>query len=268
MPNFRIFIIVTVLLLMPMMSNALSIQGSLSRDFIVTPGSSTEAQIIVKNPSNEPKGIKIYQTDLKTWADGRNDYANINTYPRSNASWIKFSPDLLTVPAGGTGIINVTILAPNGNFEGSYWSMLMAEPLDEQSPELAGKGKGNGGIQFVVKTRYGIHVHTVIKDTGKKKAKFINKELKIENDRKMFFVDVENTGSKMFRGKCQIELFDSKGKPAGKLADPSELRLYPESSGRFKFDVSKIAAGKYTALCVVDAEDDDIYGSRHQLIIP
>lgn len=242
---------------------AINIQGELTRFYQVSPGEHFTGEIIVSNISNaEPKSVKIYQTDVENFADGSTVYGEpAGKAPRSNAAWIKFSPEILNILPAGKGTVTFEGTVPKG-LEGSYCSMIMLEKLDKSSAELAGANVKKGQMAIIIKTRYAVRITTTVKGTGKKMIKFLQRQL---NDKKSFQVDIESTGSLFFEGAFWVELFNQKGQPAGKFLADRPKNFYPGNSVRFDVNLATVAPGKYTALCALDAGDDDIFGARYQV---
>ncbi len=259
------FIIISAFVLVLISATAgysIGVQGDLLRIHELTPGETFKGEIVVSNSSKAiPKVAKAYQTDARDFPGGSDYGQPAGKFPRSNASWIKFSPEILNIPAGGKAIINYEGRLPD-NAEGSYWSVFMVEKLDEGSIEVSNKKPAAGQLEIKVTTRYAVRILTNVKNTGSKKVKFLKREL---NDKKIFFLDIENTGTRFFPVELWVELFDAQGKAVGKYNADRIQRTYPGSSFRFQFDFSQVAPGKYTALCAVDAGDDDIFGARYQI---
>ncbi len=90
----------------------ISVIGELSHDRESRPGERYDGVITVKNDSNEPQEVKVYQTDYMFFRDGTNNYGEPGTIPRSNAKWISFSPSFVTVPPQSTVNINYTVNVP------------------------------------------------------------------------------------------------------------------------------------------------------------
>lgn len=247
-----------------------SVVGELSNDKEAKPGEKYEGIINVRNDTNEPQEVKIYQTDYLFFRDGTNKYADPGTIDRSNAKWIAFSPSYTTIPPQSSinvnYIVTVPMDAPTRKLVGSYWSMLMIEGIAKGSAESAGNKdpkKSQMGIRQTI--RYGIQVATHIAQTGTKKISFLEtKLLPNENGKRMLQVDIENAGDLWIRPDVYVELFDEKGVSKGKFPGV-RYRLYPGTSVRQLIDISSVSAGSYKAIVVVDAGGEDVYGAEYTL---
>lgn len=114
--------------------------------------------------------------------------------------------------------------------------------------------------------RYGIQMVTHIDDTGIRKIKFSEPKIAKEEGVKTLQIDIENTGERWVRPKVWIELFTLEGTSAGTVEGPKS-RIYPGTSVRIKFDLSKIIAGTYKTLVVADCGDEDLFGANYTLKI-
>lgn len=267
----HLFYLFTAVLLLCFVGQAqVSVIGELSNDKEAKAGERYEGLINVRNDTNEPQEVKIYQTDYLFFRDGTNSYAEPGTVPRSNAKWVAFSPSYATIPPQSTSSINYTVTVPGDTPEkklvGSYWSMLMVEGIAKGSAESAANKdpkKSQMGIRQTI--RYGIQIATHIAQTGTKKISFVEtKLLPNENGKRMLQVDIENSGEIFIRPDVYVELFDDKGVSKGKFPGV-RYRLYPGSSVRELIDLTSVAAGSYKAIVVVDAGGEDVYGAEYTL---
>jgi len=266
-----LFSLLTSVLLTCLVAQAqVSVIGELSNDKEAKAGERYEGIINVRNDTNEPQEVKIYQTDYLFFRDGTNSYAEAGTVPRSNAKWIAFSPSYTSIPPQSTVNINYTVTIPQDTPEkklvGSYWSMLMVEGIAKGSAESAANKdpkKSQMGIRQTI--RYGIQVATHISQSATKKISFVEtKLLPNEGGKRMLQVDIENSGELFIRPDVYVELFDDKGVSKGKFPGV-RYRLYPGSSVRELIDLTSVTTGTYKAIVVVDAGGEDVYGAEYTL---
>ncbi len=221
--------------------------------------------VTVINTSEEPAAVRVYQTDYLFFCDGRKLYGEPGEIPRSNVSWMTFSPKQFTVPPKGTSQVNYTISVPdNGTLVGTYWSMLMVEGISDDLSEVADpeKGKVKLGIKAVM--RYAVQIITNIGDTGTRKLKFLDTKVLREEGKRVLQLDVENIGERWLRPLLWTELYDEKGSYVGRFED-RRLRIYPGTSVRFAVDLSQVPEGKYKALVVADSIGEDLFGVTYAL---
>lgn len=241
----------------------------LTHDHTVQPGDKIEGKIMLKNESEAIQTVKAYQTDYLFYCDGRNLYGDPGITPRSNSSWITFSPSRVTLPPKETTFVYYTVNVPkNDQLLGTYWSMIMVEPVPETSPESPGfeKGKIKFGVQMLV--RYAIQISTTIGDTGLKKIKFLDKKIVREEGKRFLIIDIENVGERLLVPWVSAEIFSRKGESLGKFDSASQqIRVYPGCSIRHHIELKGITPGKYKALVVVDNKDEAVFGAQYDLEI-
>ena len=247
-----------------------SVIGDLSHDNQARPGETYGGEIVVRNDLAEVQDAKIYQTDYSFTADGKNNYGEAGTLPRSNARWVKFNPSFITIPPQGSVTVSYTVTvpasAPGKDLSGTYWSMLMVEGIAKESPESSGAPKNKQPEMGLRQTlRYGIQIATHIAGTGTKRVNFTEPKLSRRSDGSAVLqVDLEDSGTLGFRPDVYVELFDSGGASKGKF--PGTLfRMYPGTSVRQLIDLGPIPSGSYKALVVVDAGGDDVFGAQYNL---
>jgi hypothetical protein len=242
-----------------------SIKGSLTHERQAQPGEIYRGTITVINPGGDLEEVKVYQTDYHFVSDGRCFYDDPGANPRSNASWITFSPHLVTITPEGNSIINYTVaVTQEEGLIGTYWSILMIEVMPKGYQEVTSPERTAAklGIRQIV--RYGIQIVTHIGNTGQRRLEFANTKLLRDGDLRLFQVDVENVGERWLRPVLWTELYGKDGSYRGRL-EGGVLRVYPGTSARFTFDVTHIARGDYKALVIADCGADDVFGATYPL---
>ncbi len=243
---------------------AISLPGGLTIEKTLTVGGSTSGSIVVLNPGSKPETVRIYQTDYLFYADGRNEFGKPGSNPRSNASWIAYSPSQITLPAGGRAEVSYQISAPNDkDLRGTYWSVIMFEPLAEGAltPPTPEKGKIKVGVQAVV--RHAVQVVTHIGDTGTRVLEFADKKLEVKDGKTCLVLDVKNTGERWLVPEVYVDLFGQSGQ-LGRYSG-GKLRIFPGCSVRYRVDLGALKPGKYNALVIADCGEDNVFGARYTL---
>lgn len=253
-------------LLAPQVSMAgVSVTSGLTYEKEIKAGETYQGVIQLKNSGKEPQEVKLYQTDYLFFYDGRNIYGEPGKDPRSNADWITFSPNRLTISPQGTAQVNYTVKVPDDEkLAGTYWSMMMIEGISSSSPEAARqeKDKVTVGISQVI--RYGAQMRTQIGDTGTRKLKFLKTKLLKDDKGRILQLDIENIGERLLRPSLWVDLYDQKGRSIGKF-EGGTLGIYPTTSARFRIDLSQVPKGTYKALVVADCGGDDLFGANYTL---
>jgi hypothetical protein len=244
----------------------ISIEGGLTHEKVSSVGDTYQGEIAIRNQEDTPQELKIYQTDYRFNYEGETIYGEPGKDARSNARWITFSPSRLTIPPKEKAIISYTITVPGDQpLVGTFWSMLMIEGLPMGSQESAGDKKEKKlsmGITQIM--RYAVQVVTHIGDTGARKIKFIQTKILKEKDTRIVQVDVENEGERLLRPQMWTELYAQDGTSLGRFQG-EQYRVYPNTSKRFRIDVSKVPAGTYKALVVADCGENDLIGVQYTL---
>lgn len=257
-------------ILLPLAASAtvdISIIGGLTREAIVQPGQTVEGKILLNNNRTKETAVRIYQTDYLYYADGSNQYGEPGTCERSNAAWITITPERLAIPPETNGTVYYTIRIPDDpGLIGTYWSLLMVEPVTEDSPEVL--PSEDGGPQVAVRTvmRYGIQMVTQIGSTGQQNAKFSEKQLVADEQQRLLKIDVANAGERWLSPLLWAELYDADGLSIGRFQGP-RLRIFPLCSVRYSIDLSQLPAGTYNALIVADNGDENVFGTQAKLEI-
>jgi hypothetical protein len=260
---------ILVLLLLPAMPSFsnLGISGSLGRPYEVSPGKTYEGTIEVTNPDASAQEIKLYQTDYSFSADGSIVYGEPGRLPRSNARWITVSPQRVTIPAGEGATIHYTIqVPPDDTLRGTYWSIIMVEPVAPGSPESGSYDptKVTVGIREVL--RYGVQIETTRGSTGSRNLRFSQVLLQADTGSRLLVVDLENTGERSLQPSLWAELYDGQGGFVGRF-DGGAHRLYPGTAARFRVELRGVSNATYKALIVADCGGDDVFGANVSLVL-
>jgi hypothetical protein len=246
-----------------------SVVGGLSYDRVARAGERYEGSFVVRNDSEEKQEAKIYQRDYSFSSDGTNNYGDPGKLPRSNASWMKFSPSYLLLPPKGSATVSYSVALPvdsaGKKLTGSYWSMIMVEAIPIGSPESSIRRDTLTQAAFFQTVRYGVQIATHIGNTGTRSVRFLDARLLGgEGGDRTLQIDIENTGDLWMRPDVAVELFDPNGKSAGKF-EGGKFRIYPGTSVRQAIGLKGIKAGVYKALVVVDAGGQDVFGAQYTL---
>jgi hypothetical protein len=96
------------------------------------PGQPFQFDLSVSNKGNSPVVLRVSATDF--WYNEKNEklFNTPGSSPRSATNWIEFVPRQLTVPAAGTGKVQVIVTTPL-KVSGGYYAVVFVE----SKPELA-----------------------------------------------------------------------------------------------------------------------------------
>jgi hypothetical protein len=244
----------------------IGVVGPLTYEHVVAPGRLYEGSIDITNAGDKPQEVKAYQSDYFFYSDGSIAYGEPGSLPRSNARWMTFSPKQSLVPPGENLSIHYTIQVPeDATRTGTYWSVIMVEPILESSPESSAPER-KPGVGLSQTVRYGVQIVTHFGDTGTRQLKFSQLKLVADGGKRSLVADVENTGERWLRGTLSLDLYDSKGAFVGKF-EAARKRMYPQTSVRYTVELVGVASGSYKALIVVDCGGDDVFGVNVNLVL-
>lgn len=259
-------LIIVSLLSLPFLGRAqVGIANGLTQEKACRPGEAFQSFITIRNYGAAAEDVRIYQTDYAFTFDGKGYYDPPGKAVRSNADWITLGRSQLTVPGSSQVDLRYAAQVPDDpSLVGTYWSVIMVEVVPKTPAAEAGAPKKEVKLGVFQVMRYAVQIVTHIGDTGSRSLKFLQTELVLDEGRKMFHVDVENTGERWLRPYSSLELFSPQGELVGRY-EGERLRTYPGTSVRFKFDVSDIKEGRYKALVVLDNRDSYVFGAQYTL---
>lgn len=263
--------ILLVVLWSPVAATAqITVRGRLAHDIPATPGQPVTGQVIVDNETSEVQQARIYQTDYRFFSDGTNEYGAPGLLERSNAGWITYSPETMTIPPNGNVTLSYQVDVPASAEPGTYWSMLMVESIDPGSAEstLDDTPPAEREMGFRQVTRYGVQLATHVDEIrAEANVEFSGVTLVAgEDGRTVFQADVTNTGARMIRPDVYMRLFDSEGTEFGPF-NGTLYRLYPGTSVRQRLELVDVPAGAYQAVLIVDAGEDAVFGGQFELTL-
>lgn len=245
---------------------AIQLSSGMTVNKTLPPGGQTSGNIVIANNGKEAETVRIYQTDYMFSADGKNNFGPPGSVPRSNAKWIKFTPNQVTVAPGEKASIFYEISVPEiSDLRGTYWSVIMVEPVPKAAlePPSAKKDKVAIGVQAVF--RHAVQMITHIENTGTRALQFSNKTLKVQANKTFLTIDVENVGERLLVPQLYVDIADSDGN-AMKRYEGKRFRIYPGCSARYVIDLGKLNPGKYNALVIADCgENEKVFGARYIL---
>ncbi len=230
------------------------------------PGETYSGSIAVTNTADEPREARLYQTDYLFHADGRNEFGSPGSVSRTNAPWITFSQSVITIPPRSETVVQYTVSVPaaqDQELSGSYWSVLMVEPVASGAESLKA-ARGEAGMGVATRIRYGVQIVTHIDGTGEVRLDITDPRIQVESDGGQFLAfDVVNVGERSTPLDVRLELYDAAG---GRVKDSEagERIIHPGTSVRKRFDLGSLPAGAYQALIMADT-GIDIFGAQYTL---
>ncbi len=235
------------------------VRSSLSQDDEVSPGATYERAIELYNSDDSTRAAEVSLRDYTFTYEGTTNYADPGTLTRSNAPWINYGGSTITLPPEEEVELTYQVDVPEtiGGEPpvGTYWSMLLIEPLGQQTVSA------DQGLAVQQVRRYGIQVATHISGTGAPEVEILSTDLKRQEGQTALTVAAENMGTRSARPSAQLELYDE----AGELVveeQTSPKRVYPGTSAQFQMDLSGVSPGTYQGLLVLQMEETDPIGRQ------
>lgn len=238
--------------------------GTLTLEREARPGEVYRGTLQLLNSDTIARTASVYQTDYLFYSDGSNTFSDPGSMPRSNASWLTFSPHEVEVPPQQSALVSYEIHVPaDSTLQGTYWSMLMIEEIEEAVHAALHLRKHQAGVRQVV--RYGVQCVTQIAETGNANLNFTGTQLVSEHGSSPELqVDVENVGDLSLSPIAWLELYDGNGKKVGRF-EAEKKRIYPGTSVRFRMNLGNTPSGQYKALVVLDNGDQNVFGAKYDL---
>lgn len=242
-------------------ANILVLNG-LTHEQTSQPGETYRDKIEIQNNGTEAQSVKVYARDYWFSYTGESRHDMPGTMERSNAAWVNYSPQLLTLGPNESAIIDFEVQVPdNDSLKGTYWSVIMVEGIIP--PDTAASTRG---VTINTAIRYAVQVITNIGETGKKDLKFLGLELTEKGEDKVLNVAVENTGESILKPEMSVEVFNQDGNSLG-VFKTDRRKTFPGTSITSSIKLVGIEPGKYTAILVADCDEDHIYGTNITLEI-
>lgn len=242
------------------------VYGALARDHAASAGEVYEEVIEVHNPTAEPQQARVAQTDYRFAADGTNDFGTPGSTERSNADWITVTPSMVTLSPGETATVTVSVRVPGATPApaGSYWSMIMIEPIPRGSDESTLDAPQDLQYGVVERVRYGVQIATHV-GAAVAAAEVVAVTLEAgDAGTRVLSADVINGGTGMLDGPVYIDVFDASGEARGRI-DGTSARIYPGTSFRHRVDLGSLEPGVYEALLVIDGGEAGVFGAQYTL---
>lgn len=242
-------------------ANILVLNG-LTHETVSQPGGSYRERIEIHNNGTETKDVRMYIRDYWFSYTGESRHDEPGTLKRSNATWVRFNPELLTLAPNEKGYVDFEVNVPqNDSLTGTYWSVIMVEGIE--TPDTS---SSTGGVKINTAIRYAVQIITNIGETGKHDLQFTGMEMIQDGDQKILNIAIENTGEYILKPEVSLEIFDSEGNSAG-VFKADRRKTFPGTSIMSSIILVGIKPGNYTAILVADCDEDHIYGTNLSLEI-
>jgi len=258
-----IFFLIAILIFSAAVSTAsIVVLNGLTHENRVQPGETYRGSIQIQNTGKNNRSVRIYQRDYWFSYTGESKHDPAGTMARSNAGWISYTPELITLDSSEVTTIDFEVKVPeNDTLRGTYWSVIMVEgitPPDTSQIE--------SGVRINTAIRYAVQIITNIGNTGTSDLQFLGLELAKQEEENVLYVAVENTGERILRPKMNLELFDESGNTVG-IINSDPRKAFPGTSVMSTLTLEGIKPGNYNGVLVADCGEDRLYGTNLTLEI-
>lgn len=240
----------------------IAVIGSTVEEHAAAPGQRYEGTIVVRNLTNTPQPVRIYQTDYRFFADGTSHFDSAGSQARSNATWVRPSTSSMTIPpATDVNVTYVVNVPATDSLRGTYWSAIMIEGAPTAPPAAGAHEIGLGAV-----VRYAVQLATQLPTAGSRRVRLAKHAFSTDSTgAHVLQMTVENTGERAYRPALWVELYDETGVQRARIQQQRGL-LYPGSSLNQRFAFPSLPAGSYKAVVFADTGDETVSAAQYTLV--
>jgi uncharacterized protein (DUF2147 family) len=258
----RIFLLIFLMLQFSFLQAGIVVLNGLTHTYKVENGKVYKGKIGIENTGNASQNVKLFLQDFTYKADGSIHYTAIRTNSRSNGDWIRLNTNLITLKAKEKTEVFYEITVPDQSPDpGSYWSVIIVEPVDDIKPN-----DDKAGVNITSVIRYAIQVITDFKsESAKPDLKFESVKIEKEDGKQTAKIAIANNGSLYCKPSVTIEIYNRKtGERLGSYASTA-MGLLPQTSKSFYIDISKVPPDQYKAVLIATDEEDNAFALNVEL---
>ncbi|WP_307451734.1 MULTISPECIES: WxL protein host-binding domain-containing protein [Chryseobacterium] len=240
------------------------ILNGLTHHYTVEKSQVYKGKIAIENTSVTPQNVKLFLQDFTYSADGSISYTAPNSYQRTNAAWIHLNTNYVTLKGKEKTEVYYEISVPDSaDDDGSYWSVIMVEPVDDPIP-----GQNEAGISISSVVRYAIQVITDHRpENAKQELRFEGVKVEKENGKSIIMVAIANKGNLYCKPTVSIEMYHkTNGDKAGQFST-LPMGLLPQTSKSFYIDAGKLPPDRYSAVLLATDENENAFALNVELDI-
>ncbi|AQX84190.1 DUF3324 domain-containing protein [Elizabethkingia sp. HX WHF] len=260
----RILYIVAFIMQFGPLHASIVVLNGLTHNYKVENGHVYKGKIAIENTGSTSQNVKIYLQDFSYKSDGSVNYTIPLTNTKTNADWIKLNTNLLTLKAKEKTEVFYEIVVPDKITQaGSYWSVLIVEPVDDIKPS-----DKKIGVSITSVVRYAIQVITDYKtENTKPDLKFEGVKVDNVEGKRMLKIAIANKGSVYCKPTLSAEIYSIKNGQKINNLTSMPMGLLPDSSKSFYIDISKIPPDKYKAVIIATDENENAFALNVELEI-
>ena len=223
--------------------------------FNLDKGQTAKKTVTINNGTKNKQNLVVQFMDWSRDTMGEHSYYPPGSSQHSCAPWVTFDKPLIELNPGQSTEVVVTMKVPDDPeaVKEMKWTMLVLKAVSDKVIPQKGKILG---AQIEQQLGLGVHVYQVPPNITSKELKMISfTELPGKN---AYRVVCKNVGGLQLYGKFSLELASSET-GAKTALKPQTVPLFPQQDRYVDFIIpATVPKGKYTAVAMIDANDDDV----------
>ncbi|KMQ59569.1 hypothetical protein ACM46_19555 [Chryseobacterium angstadtii] len=258
----RILLLMFMMLQFSFLYAGIVVLNGLTHAYKVENGKVYKGKIAIENTGSKAQNVKLFLQDFTYQADGSISYTTLHTNRKTNGEWIKLNTNLITLKGKEKTEVFYEITVPDQLADpGSYWSVIIVEPVDDIKPS-----NDKAGVNITSVIRYAIQVITDYKtDQAKPDLKFESVKIEKEEGKQIAKIAIANNGNLYCKPTASIEIYNRKtGERIGSYMSTA-MGLLPQTSKSFYIDISKVPADLYKAVIIATDEDENAFALNVEL---
>ncbi|ASW76510.1 hypothetical protein IQ37_06480 [Chryseobacterium piperi] len=258
----RIFFFAFLIIPYLFLQASIVVLNGLTHNYKVESGQVYKGKVAIENTGSKPQNVKIFLQDFTYQANGSINYTEPHTNEKTNSDWIKLNTNYITLKAKEKTEVYYEITVPNQLAKpGSYWSVIIVEPVEDVKPS-----DSKAGVNITSIVRYAIQVITDYNaENIKPDLKFESVKVEKEEGRQVLKIAISNKGDIYCKPTATIEMYNRKsGQKIGTFSSLA-MGLLPQTSKSFPIDISKIPPDKYNAVIIATDEDENAFALNVEL---
>jgi uncharacterized protein (DUF2147 family) len=258
----RILLLIIFILQFSFLKASIVVLNGLTHTYKVENGKIYKGKIAIENTGNQSQSVKLFLQDFSYKSDGTINYSAPRTNNKTNTDWIKMNTNLVTLKAKEKTEVYYEITVPDKISDpGSYWSVIMVEPVEDINPN-----DNKQGVSITSIVRYAIQVITDLdSEKAKPDLKFEGIKIEKEDGRQILKVAIANKGNLYCKPTATIEIYNKKnGQKIGNFSSQA-MGLLPQTSKSFHIDIGKTAPAQYNAVLIATDEDENSFALNVEL---
>lgn len=253
---------ITLILQFSFLRAGIVILNGLTHSYKIENGKVYKGKVAIENTGSNPQSVKIFLQDYTYHADGTINYTALCTNKRSNGEWLKLNTNLVTLKGKEKTEIFYEITIPNQAMDpGSYWSVIIVEPVEDIKPS-----DSKPGVSITSIIRYAIQVITDFEtEKAKPDLKFESIKVEKQEGKQTAKIAIANNGNLYCKPTASIEIYNRKtGEKVGTYSSLT-MGLLPNTSKTFYIDISKVPPDKYKAAIIAADEEENAFALNVEL---